>query len=400
MSAKSPPQPAYRWVIAAASAAMLAVAVGQLANGLSVFVIPLETEFGWARGSIALINSACVVGIGLGGLLMGPLADRVGVRRVALVGAVAVGGAMLLAAQASALWQFYVVFFLAGAFGGGALAGPLVALTGNWFAVGSGLAIGIVAAGQGVGQGVVPFLTVYLIEGLGWRGALAASGLISLAILLPLAALLRAPPARLPGQAEAAENMPLPLSVVVPWLSAAALFCCTLMSVPLMHLVPYIQGCGISAPEAGGVLFLTLVAATLGRVAFGRLADMIGALGAYMAASAWQTALVFGFVQIGDLDTFLVFAPVYGFGYGGVMTGVLTTTRLLTPAARRATAMSVILAFAWLGHGVGGYQGGLFYDLTGTYTVPFANAAIAGIANLVLLGLLWHALNRRRFGPA
>jgi hypothetical protein len=81
------------------------------------------------------------------------------------------------------------------------------------------------------------------------------------------------------------------------------------------------------------------------------------------------------------------------------MTGLLVTARALTPAPRRATSMGVILAFAWLGHGLGGFQGGFFFDLTGGYSVGFANAALAGGANLLLLGALLLAVRRRRTAP-
>jgi hypothetical protein len=52
------------------------------------------------------------------------------------------------------------------------------------------------------------------------------------------------------------------------------------MSVPLMHLVPLIQGLCISGTDASGVLFAMLMAAILGRVAFGKLADLIGPMSA------------------------------------------------------------------------------------------------------------------------
>jgi MFS family permease len=167
------------------------------------------------------------------------------------------------------------------------------------------------------------------------------------------------------------------------------------MSVPLMHLVPLIQGKGISAPEASGVLFLLLLVAILGRVAFGKLADLIGAIPAYMTASLWQTALVYIFTQINDLNMLYIFAVIYGFGYAGVMTGVLVTIRALTPASRRGISTGVIIAFAWLGHGIGGYQGGLFFDLTGAYNLSFANAAFAGILNLLVVGSLYLTIKRR-----
>jgi hypothetical protein len=55
-----------------------------------------------------------------------------------------------------------------------------------------------------------------------------------------------------------------------------------------------------------------------------------------------------------------------------------------------------VLAFAWLGHGLGGWQGGLFYDLTHSYNVSFANAAFAGIVNLTVVGCVLLLLRRRQ----
>lgn len=390
-----PDGPAYKWVIVGSVAAMLAIAMGQLVNGLSIFFIPLESEFGWSRSSVALINSAGLIGLALGGVVMGAFADRTRIAHVALAGAITVGVCVLLAAGAERLWQFYVLFFLAGVFGAGLFA-PLIALVGSWFPVGAGLAIGIASAGQAVGQGGVPFATAFLIEAYGWRHAFLAQGAFSLAVMMPLALLMKEPPRPVQAAAVRAEP-PVVLSptVVVVWLSAAVLLCCTTMSVPLMHLVPLMQGHHISAPDAGGVLFIMLCTAIGGRVAFGKLADVIGPIPAYMAASFWQTVAVFAFTLLHDLSQFYMFAPLYGFGYAGVMTTLLITARTLTPASHRATLMGLILGFAWLGHGVGGFQGGFFFDLTGHYTVSFANAALAGVLNLLLVGMLLLTIRRR-----
>ncbi|TCH96499.1 MFS transporter [Roseococcus sp. SYP-B2431] len=398
--------PAYRWIVVASAAAMLAVVMGQLVNGLSAFFIPLEQEFGWSRGQIALINTIGLVGVALGGIVMGRVADRAGIRTVCLTAALAVGLCVSAAAWADRLWQFYLLFFLAGALGAGALFGPVIAAVGNWFPAGAGLAIGIASAGQAIGQGGVPFVAAFLIEALGWRGAMLALGLASLAALLPLALAMREPPPAAPAAtprqaATAAAPVPdLPPGLVLVTLSAAVLFCCTCMAVPLMHLVPLIQGYCISGSDAGGVLFVMLIAAIAGRVAFGKLADMIGPIGAYLTASLWQTVGVFTFTQIRDLSMFYLFAPIYGFGYAGVMTGVLVTARALVPARHRAMHMGIILAFGWLGHALGGYQGGLFFDLTGSYTVSYANAAVAGLVNLLIVGSLLTAVRHRAPAPA
>ena len=194
------------------------------------------------------------------------------------------------------------------------------------------------------------------------------------------------------------DKSPVPLSpnLVVAWLSIAVIFCCICMSVPLMHLVPLIQDRGISLEEAGSVLFLMLVVAIFGRIAFGKLADMIGAIKAYWIASCWQTLLVFFFVQIETLDSFYIFAVIFGFGYAGVMTGLLVCVRVLTPLSRRASALGIVTLFAWLGHGIGGYQGGFFFDLSGDYYLSYANAAAAGVVNLIIVGSLYITINRRQ----
>jgi len=390
------PSSRFGWVIVAAVATMLAVAMGQLVNGLSVFAIPLEQEFGWARGPVALINSAGLIGLALGGVVMGAVADRAPIRFVSLAGVSALGVCVMLAAWADQLWQFYVLFFVAGFFGAGLFA-PLISLVGSWFPVGAGLAIGIASAGQALGQGGVPFATAFLIDAFGWRQSFLIQGLLSLALLLPLALLVREPVRTVFALSAAAAEAPVPLPplVVTVWLSLAVLLCCTTMSVPLMHLVPLIQGHGVSAPDASGVLFVMLIAAIMGRVAFGKLADVVGPVPAYMAASLWQTVAVFAFVGIEDLTWFYIFAPIYGFGYAGVMTGLLITARVLTPAVRRATLMGVILAFAWLGHGLGGFQAGHFYDQSGHYAMGFGLAALAGLGNLLVVGGLFITLRRR-----
>jgi hypothetical protein len=49
-----------------------------------------------------------------------------------------------------------------------------------------------------------------------------------------------------------------------------------------------------------------------------------------------------------------------------------------------------------LGHAIGGYQGGFFFDITGNYTLSYTNAVIAGVINLIIVGSLYITINRRR----
>jgi MFS family permease len=395
-------EPVYRWVIVFASAIMLAVSMGMMVNGFSAFLIPLNDEFGWQRGSVSLINLAGLMGLALGGIVMGRVADRSSTRRVCLLGAIVMGLCIVAASRAQELWQFYLLFFLAGFLGAGSLFTPLVANTGNWFKSGAGLAIGIASAGQALGQGAVPFGIAILIGNMGWRDALTTMGAITLAVLIPLAILIRQPPKSAqqitPGASTTDDQSPVPLptNAIVAWLGLAVLFCCICMSVPLMHLLPLIHDRGFSLEEAGSVVFVMMVVAILGRVAFGKLSDMIGAIRAYWIASSWQTVMVFGFIQIETLDVFYIYAIIYGFGYAGVMTTVLVCVRVLTPLARRASALGIVTLFGWFGHAIGGYQGGYFFDISGDYTLTYANAAMAGVINLMIVTSLYVTIARRR----
>jgi predicted MFS family arabinose efflux permease len=157
-----------------------------------------------------------------------------------------------------------------------------------------------------------------------------------------------------------------------------------------MHLMPLIQTFCIPATDAGGVMFAMLLAAIGGRIAYGRLCDLVGPLRSWFVASVLQTAGVLAFTQFGSLRAFSIFAVVYGFAYAGVMTSLLVATRALTPSQNKGTWMGIVLSFAWLGHAFGGFQGALAFDLTASYEVGFAVGALAGVANLILVcALLW-----------
>ena len=397
----------YRWIIVIASAVMMAGSLGLILNGVSVFLVPLEQEFSWGRGAVSFINFAGLTGIAIGSIVMGRISESIGIRKSVMLGALTMGLSVLLASRSDQLWQFYAVFFIGSFIGGGSLFAPIIANTGRWFKKGVGLAIGIVSAGQALGQGLVPYLSGVTISAIGWRETFMWMGVLML-VVLPLLALLIKPPKTLAAKSASMTSAQditetsyhsLSTSTVIVWMSIAVVLCCTTMSVPLIHLVPYAQSCGIALSDAGGIILVMLIAGICGRIAFGKLSDMVGAVRAYWIASAWQTILVALFLQFQSLESLMVFAVVYGFGYGGVMTTILVSIQVLTPTARRASATGIVTAFAFFGHAIGGYQGGVFFDLMGNYSWAFANAGIIGTVNLVVVAALYIAISRRPQKP-
>ena len=362
-----------------------ALAFGALGS-VSVFLKPLTAEFGWTRAETAFGYTLMSFAAASFGLLWGALADRIGTRWFGVAGAIAMAGCLWLLSGQSALWQFYLGYFLFGAFGNALVGPPLFANVGFWFKRRPGLALGITAAGGAFGQGVVPWLAGFAITAYGWQGAYVLLAAVYLAIALPVGLLIRECPARLqPSTTSDSEEFPLATWEVVAWISAAIIFCCNCMAVPIVHLVPLLTDAGSSLADATNVLMLLMFCGVAGRVVGGQLGDTIGPLRAYLLMSLGQTLTVLWFPYLTQSAGLYLLAAAFGFAYSGVMSSILVCVRHMVPAHSAGRAMSITQFFGWLGMGMGGFMGGWLYDSQGSYQWSYGFAAAAGVINLLIL---------------
>jgi len=168
------------------------------------------------------------------------------------------------------------------------------------------------------------------------------------------------------------------------------------MSVPIVHLVPLLTDVGQSVEYATSVLLVLMLAGGVGRIMAGKLGDMIGALPAYMIMSAGQTLSAFMFPHVEPGVALYLLAMFFGFTYSGVMTSILFATRMMVSAKFSARSMSLTSFFGWNGMGMGGFFGGYLFDQTGDYDWSFAYASIAGVINLIVLGLFYIRIRTAR----
>ena len=372
------------WLMVAVCTAMVSMAFGAIGT-VAVFLEPLAAEFGWPRADVAAAYSVATLATGLGGIAMGHFADRMPVRRVALLGALVPGVGFLFLSALQSTRELYLLYALMGLFGIGAVMAPLNRLASLWLARNPGLAIGIVSAGGAAGQGLVPYFARHLIVTEGWRQAYLVLGLAFVLVMVPLALALRNPPAAAarPGAARGASSVKL-----LALLSLAAALCCVCMATPLVHVVTLGSDKGLSGREAAGLLAVMMVAGMAGRILFGRLADRAGSLNTYIVASAGQTMLAFLFPYAADGVQLYALSALFGLVFSGAMTSFLTCAREYAPGTALGLSLGVVMFFAWLGMALGAWQGGVFYDLCGDYFTSFANASVAGVANLLVLALL------------
>ena len=385
------PAPRMPWLMVAACTAMVAMAFGAI-NNIAVFLMPLGIEFHWSRADLSLAYSIASIGTGLGGIVMGHFADRVPIRRVVLCGALVPGIAFLLMARLDSTFELYLYHALLGLLGVGAVMAPLNSLAGLWLWRNPGLAIGIVSAGGALGQGVMPFLARQLVLAQGWRAAYATLGVLYLVVMLPLALWMRNPPRRAPLAAAASVPRHTPAASpawLLAWLCVAVTFCCVCMGTPIVHVASLGSDMGLGERESAGLLAVMMVCGMAGRLGFGRLADRAGNLQAYVAASAGQTALAFLFPYMQTRSALYLLSALFGLVFSGAMTSFILCAREYSPGGRTGLSIGIVMSFGWLGMALGGWQGGLFYDLCGSYGPSFANASLGGVANLLVLALLY-----------
>jgi MFS family permease len=393
--------PAYGWVMVAVVFTLTALSFGAMGS-ISVFLKPLSLEFDWSRGETALGYTATSLASAIAGVFWGYVADRAGSRWFGLVAAFAMTSSFLLLSEQTSLYEFYALYFLFGAIGNAMVSTPLYANVGFWFHHKPGLALGITAAGGAFGQGLVPYLVGMIIEDHGWRAAYVSMAWTYLAIALPLALLIRESPSRVRARTE--PSSPPPDAAVseveaVAWISIAVIFCCSCMAVPIVHLVPLLTDAGASMEYATRVLMVLMFAGVCGRILAGKLADMIGGLRAYILMSLGQTLSVFWFPQLPEALSLYFLAVFFGFTYSGVMTSSVVCARMMISAGFAGRALGITAFFGWLGMGMGGYFGGLLYDINGSYFWSFAFAAMMGCVNLLILGFFYLRINMQQRRP-
>ena len=390
--------PPYGWLMVFVVFMLSGLSFGAL-GAISVFLKPLTVEFGWGRAETSLGYTVIAFASALFGVLWGYIADRYGSRWFGVIAALTMSFCLFMLSKQTSIYQFYGYYFLFGAFGNAMASTPLFANVGFWFRHNPGLALGVTASGGAIGQGVVPYLAGMAITSHGWQWAYQSMAITYLVIALPIAFLVRESPrriqARISPESEV-RHFPLSEKEVVIWMSSAIFFCCLCMSVPIVHLVPMLTDDNRTLESATSFLLVLMLSGGVGRIMGGKLGDVIGALPTYIVMSVGQTVSVFWFPHIGNDIGLYLLAIFFGFTYSGVMSSILVCVRMMVSARFSARAMSMTSFFGWGGMGLGGFFGGLFYDMNGDYTWSFAFASIVGVLNLVILTLFFMRIKRQR----
>ena len=395
------------WITASISLAILTVAFGS--PWVAIVALKLiAAETGGARSVPAFASSLAWFGSGIGGIAMGWLADRYGVRLIVLVGAtmIAIGLAIAslgqdLLGQANALYIGYGLFV--GLTGIAGLNAPLYVYVSRWFDRRRGSALALIAGGQYLAGAIWPPILERAIAAYGWRNTMLVFGICEFVLIVPLAVIFlkRPPEVIVPPSTHADAERPTvlgwPPNLVFGLLMVAASCCCVPMAMPQTHLVALCSDLGIVPARGAIMLSLLLGIAFFSRQMWGYISDKIGGLTTVLIGSAWQFCAIIAFSLTQNEAGLFTVSALFGLGFAGIIPAYVLAARELFPAHEAGWRVPTLLGCTGLGMAFGGWFAGLLYDRFGYYAVAFETGLVFNAVNIIIIGLL---VTRRGIGSS
>jgi MFS family permease len=385
-----------------------ALALGTIGSiGMWSFVVALpavQAGFGVARADASLPFTLTMMGFGLGGVVMGRLADRHGIVWPVVIGVLALGSGYALTGVAANITQFALAQGLIG-LGSSATFGPLMSDISHWFARRRGIAVALASCGNYLAGTLWPPIVQSFIASEGWRATQVAIGVLCVVTMLPLLLLMRRPTPHPTAHATAASTGPgdslgVSPNTLMVLLCIAGVGCCVAMAMPQVHIVAYCGDLGYGPARGAEMLAAMMGFGIVSRIASGFIADRIGSLQTLLIGSVLQGVALFLYLWFDGLMSLYVISALFGLFQGGIVPMYAIIVREHFSPAETGTRLGIVLMATLIGMAVGGWLSGVIFDLTGSYRAAFLN----GIAWNVLNGsiVLWLLLRPAppRLAPA
>lgn len=390
------PRPSRKaWLIVIAGFIAFTVSAS-LMHAYTVFLLAFIADFAWGRGEASIAYSVGQVVGGVASPLVGGMVDRLGSRRMVLLGGCLLAAGLLGSAFATTLWQVVLLYGVVMTFGSSCIGLVVfVPLVSRLFTAQRGMAIAILQSANGFGRAISAPVAQLMVDGIGWRMAyLVQFGTMAL-LVLPLAAMF-------PRRAEEPGGNAGPSASAAPlhawtlgeaagtrhfWLLWFVYMCTGLGSFLVsLHQLAFAVHMGFEPLYAAFVLGTGAVLALPGVILTGTISDHIGRERAALLAYAISIAGVACALLIeGPRDHVLLWlhACLFGITWGARGPAITAKTADLFPGPRLGTILGVITIGSGLGAGLGSWGAGVVFDLTGSYRVAFWLSIAAYLAGSV-----------------
>jgi len=366
--------------------------------GLGLFIHPLETEFGWSRAGIsAALTIYAVVNIltlPLGGWLL----DRVGARRLGVIGVVGYCcGLAALSLATPSIWSWWALWVLLGLLAIGIKTGIWSKAITSFFHHGRGVAVAVMASGAGIAAIFLPPLVLGLMEPYGWRVAMVGMAAAFLVVVFPLLYLFLYDSTDRAVQKQVVETRTDAAKILLGWtareglrkrqfwqIAIAALIATGTMTALTVHIIPILVHEGMPRSQAVTLFSLVGGLSVVARLMVGYVFDRVAhpIVGALSIAGPGIPALFLLLLE--PTTTTMVLAVVaLGIAIGGEYDAVIYLCSRFFGLKAFGVLFSVVGSILSLGVATGPLLAGRVFDLTGSYdlflmgTVPAC--AVAGL---------------------
>jgi MFS transporter, OFA family, oxalate/formate antiporter len=380
-------------------AILMTLALGTL-YAWSVFVAPLEHEFGWKRAQTSAVFTLAAVMFAASLLVAGRLQDRFGPFWISVTGSILITLSFFLFSYTSSLYFLYFFYGVLGGVGTGFGYGTVVPVMAKWFPDRTGLAIGLALAGFGSGSAIFgTFANLVLFPRFGWRASCVILSGMFLVMTMTAAFLLKNPAMR----QQPAENISVtravttgrqytPIEVLrtpafyLLWFSFGLGSTAGLMVIS--QLIPFANNQGISS---AALATMGLVAGAFGnvsgRVLSGWLSDFLGRLNMLRVVLAISCVAMPALYWVGAHLTALYVLIYFVYFSYGAQASVIPATVSDFWGTRYAGTNYGSLFTAWGFAGIlGPTIGGVLFDRYRNYAAAFYTAAaLAGVAVICAL---------------
>ena len=382
----------YGWWLVGVAAFLLTLMSLTVFQGIGTILVALERQFGWSRTALSGAFSLARVEGAILGPVEGFLVDRVGTRKMVLIGYILMGLGFIWLGQVKTLWAFYASFMTItlGSGLGGWLA--IIAMVNNWFTRQRTFAMASAMSGIHFGGLLVPLLALG-IETFEFRGAATIIGVFLLIVVGPAAKVIRNRPEDInlqpDGDSERLSESALTedeepdftarqaLRTPVFWILTIMQVASSIAIVTLaLHLVPKLTDMGMTLSGAGTVVLTYTIVALPSQFLSGYFADRLPKTLMIAIFLAIQGIAI---TIIAFADTVLlayIFAVLYGIGFGG--RNPLTTAIRGEYFGRKAFATIMGISQFPMNIGMIGAPlfAGYMFDTTNSYVIPFSVFAI------------------------
>lgn len=388
--------PAKRWVqLTAGLICMMAISSPQYV--WTLFTKPMMAAYGVQLSTLQITFSILIVLQTFFSPFQGWLVERFGPRALISAGTLLTGLSWVLAGQVSSVTGIYLTYGLLGGLGTGIVYIGIVGLMVRWFPDRRGFAVGMVAAGYGMGALVTTIPISASMAQSGFQNTLVIYGLVLAAVGFIAAQFLRNPPTELFASVAKGSNVdgvgPMAmLKTPIFWLMFVMM---TMMSTSGLMVTSqmgaFAKDFGISSMMLWGMAAVPLALTIdrfcngLTRPFFGFVSDRIGRENTMFIAFALEAvAMTLWLATHDNVVLFVLLSGLVFFGWGEIFS-LFPSTLTDTFGAKHATTNYGCL---YMSQGIGSILGGplaaLLREQTGSWTPVFSLAIAADIITALL----------------